>query len=257
MAEGRGGKNMCTNRKKEQVTNHEIVKVFKTFTDNKEIVLKENDYKLNLQSTNKKAYKVTYLMDRDLSAFTCQGNVKYAMFVYSDEQQKDENLYIVIGQNPSHSFKSNIDRTNQNIFKAILNSNISSSRYILLNTFPIIDPDGASSPNELKLEDNIKVATTLIKKLCRLKCRMKIIYACGESLPVYVSFIKKINKLITKYKIKTYAFENAGRIQAHMSMQAINNKGLNIDDFRLVECNIDISNNQDFRKVKIIGQKEK
>ncbi len=248
---------MCANRETEQVANHEIVKVFKTFSDDKKfVILEEDGYELNLQSINKKAYEVTYLMDKDLSDFTSQGNVKYAMFVYSDERQNDENLYIVIGQNPSHSSKANIDRTNQNIFKAILNSNISSSRYILLNTFPIIDPDGASSPNELKLEDNIKVATTLIKKLCRLKCRMKIIYACGESLPVYVPFIKKFNKLISKYKIKTYAFENAGRIQAHMSMQVINNKGLNIDDFRLVECNIDISNNQDFRKVKIIGQKK-
>lgn len=138
-------------------------------------------------------------MDGELNDFTCQGNVKYAMFVYFDEQQKDENLYIVIGQNPSHSFKANIDRTNQNIFKAILNNNISSSRYILLNTFPIIDPDGASSPNELKLEDNIKVATTLIEKLSRLKCKMKIIYACGSSLPVYVPFIEKLHSCVQTY----------------------------------------------------------
>lgn len=250
---------MCTNRKNEQVKNHEIVKVFKTFSDNKEIVLKEKDYKLNLQSINKKAYKVTYLMDKDLSDFTGQGNVKYAMFVYSDEQQKDENLYIVIGQNPSHSSKANIDRTNQNIFKAILNNNISSSRYILLNTFPIIDPDGASSPNELKLEDNIKVATTLIEKLSRLKCKMKIIYACGSSLPVYVPFIESLQALIGKYGIEEYAFENVntGNIQAHMSIQTTNSKRLYADDFGLVECHIDTSNDQDFRKVKIIGQKEK
>ena len=247
---------MCTNRKNEQVKNHEIVKVFKTFSDNKEIVLKEKDYKLNLQSINKKAYKVTYLMDKDLSDFTGQGNVKYAMFVYSDEQQKDENLYIVIGQNPSHSSKANIDRTNQNIFKAILNNNISSSRYILLNTFPIIDPDGASSPNELKLEDNIKVATTLIEKLSRLKCKMKIIYACGSSLPVYVPFIEKLQALIGKYGIEEYAFEKDGNIQAHMSMQTTNSKSLYADDFGLVECHIDASNDQDFRKVKIIGQKK-
>lgn len=183
---------MCANRKTEQVANCEIVEVFKTFSDDKKfVILEENCYELNLQS-KKEVYKVKYLMDGELNDFTCQGNVKYAMFVYFDEQQKDENLYIVIGQNPSHSFKANIDRTNQNIFKAILNNNISSSRYILLNTFPIIDPDGASSPNELKLEDNIKVATTLIEKLSRLKCKMKIIYACGSSLPVYVPFIEKL-----------------------------------------------------------------
>lgn len=56
-------------------------------------------------------------MDRELKDFTSQGNVKYAMFVYFDEQQKDENLYIVIGQNPSHSFKTNIDGKTKTFLK--------------------------------------------------------------------------------------------------------------------------------------------
>lgn len=32
---------MCTNRKNEQVANHEIVKVFKTFSDDKKIAFLE------------------------------------------------------------------------------------------------------------------------------------------------------------------------------------------------------------------------
>ena len=62
----------------------------------------------------------------------------------------------------------------------------------MLNTFPRIDSDGNNSPDSSKTIENIKIAETLITQLNSLNLTIKIIYACGGSLPVYTKFIEEL-----------------------------------------------------------------
>ena len=222
----------------------------------------ETNYQLNIEKLNLPSYNdqktikynALYLMDPVGDDYTNNNdppNIKYAMFVYDEnnEDESDNELYLVIGQNPSRSSKKNIDGTNQNIYKALLSNNI--HRYLLLNTFPIIDPDGANSKDLLKTDENIKITQQIIKCL-REKSAIKIIYACGSSLPVYSKFIETLNTLINTYKIKTYAFVNGSELQTHLSMQALNSKPITPDSLKLVECKIEVIQPDEFKTVKFI-----
>jgi hypothetical protein len=175
---------------------------------------------------------------------------KYAMFVYDESNDSDTELYIVIGQNPSYSSKRNVDRTNQSIYKAIIHNK--KSRYLLLNTFPKIDSDGINSPDSDKTTQNSEIAKALINHLCGCGLTIKVIYACGGSLPVYARFIEEIKKLVKEKEIETYAFEANGEVQMHMSMQNINSKKLKSSDFSIVKYYITFKSTDEFKHIKFI-----
>ena len=172
----------------------------------------------------KHPYNVTYIMDKSLDSYSCKmpGNIKYAMFIHDSSIIGDKELYVVIGQNPSYSFKNNVDRTNQNIYKALLNLGI--HRYLLLNTFPIIDSSGAKSENTLKTKINLAILKKLIRRF-RNRVSIRIVFACGNSLKVYSKSIKTLNRLIKKYKLESLAFEYNGIPQCHLSSQALYKNG--------------------------------
>ena len=130
--------------------NSKIIEVIKG-VDNSKCSSFEEKYVLP-NGTN---YSVLYLMDKNERDFTETNNIKYAMFVYQDSNNKDNVIHIVIGQNPSHSSTKNIDGTNQKIYHALMESDEKANRYLLFNTFPIIDADGSNSPSELHVDDNI------------------------------------------------------------------------------------------------------
>ena len=190
-------------------------------------------------------YWALYLMDNKLGNYTQKENIKYAMFVYDESTKSEDVLYIVIGQNPSQSHASNVDSTNQNIYKAMLGNN--HTRYLLLNTFPIIDADGANSPDLLKTKENIEIAQQIIECLSQ-KLKIKIVYACGSSLPVFAKFLDKIDGLVKKHNLKSYAFEGDNQIRTHLAMQALNSKPIRAESLKLVECYLEIEEPTDFKK---------
>lgn len=209
-------------------------------------------YQLNYNNTDYPYYAI-YLMDNELNDFTDEEheiNIKYAMYVYDDCDIDTEDLYIVIGQNPSHSSNKNIDGTNQNIYKALLSNKI--HRYLLLNTFPIIDPDGANSQDLLKVTENINSATKTIESIFEHGITVKIIYACGNSLPVYAKFIETIESLIDAHATETYAFAANDEIQTHLSMQALNSKKIEPYTLKLLKCGIKTTQPDGFKTVTFI-----
>lgn len=201
----------------------------------------------------KYCYKASYLMDKELCDYQNDGNIKYAMFVYDDYEEKNDSnvLYIVIGQNPSRSSNSNIDKTNQCIFKTLRNDKIKVHRYLLLNTFPIIDSNGDDSPDSLKMGENCKVGIQIITELENIGVVIKFIIACGTSLPVYLPFIKIINEYVANGK-ELYAFSSEKGIQAHMSMQSVYSKNLAPNMFELAKCEIEEKVCTDFINIKIL-----
>ena len=208
-----------------------------------------NKYQLKYND-DKHVYYAVYLMDNELNDFTDKEhkiNIKYAMYVYDECETLSDELYIVIGQNPSHSSRKNIDGTNQNIYKALLSNEI--HRYLLLNTFPIINPDGANSQDLLKVTENIHAAETIIQSLSKKNITIKIIYACGSSLPVYAKFIDGLECLIGKYNISTYAFADNNEIQTHLSMQALNSKKIKVNTLKLIRCKIRTMYTDEFKNV--------
>ena len=214
-------------------------------------IFEVNNYVLNLGDGKKYKYKVLYLMDADLGDFTDENNgrnIKYSMVVCGkDCITKDFNeVYIVVGQNPSYSTSKNIDKTNQSVYKALINNKIDS--YLLLNTFPIINADGANAPDSLKVLENIDIAKNIIKKLKERGLKVSIVYACGASLPVYAKFIDEITALVNKFGISTYAFENGKELVSHMSMQYINSKSLDYKNFKLVPYKVQTELQKDFKK---------
>ena len=214
------------------------------------------NYKLNLDARKKHSYSVLYLVDEqqgecDNSNHSNNSkNFKYAMFVYDESNDSDTELYIVIGQNPSYSSKRNVDRTNQSIYKAIIHNK--KSRYLLLNTFPKIDSDGINSPDSDKCTENMEIVKAIINHLNACQLTIKVVYACGGSLPVYAKFIEEIKELIKEKEIETYAFEAKGEVQMHMSMQNINSKQLKPSDFSIVKYDIDFASTDGFKHVKFI-----
>lgn len=214
---------------------------------------KLNIKKLNFQNKNGKntrAYSTLYLMDPSGDDYTNKNeppNIKYAMFVYDEnnESESDNELYIVIGQNPSCSSDHNIDRTNQCIYKALLCNGI--HRYLLLNTFPIIDADGVNSPDSLKAEENRSISKTILESLLG-KVKIKIVFACGSSLPVYAQFVKDINEFATVKKIDTYAFEYEGKPHTHMSIQTINSQNIDLSAIKIEKYTVTCIDSEEFKK---------
>ena len=209
------------------------------------------DYELNLDDKNPYKYNALYLMDANFGDFTDNNkgyNIKYAMFVCGQDCiTKDVNkIHIVIGQNPSYSTNKNIDKTNQSIYKALINNEINC--YILLNTFPIINADGANAPDLLKVSENIEIAKSIIKNLKGKGLTVSIVYACGTSLPIYAKFIDAITTLVKELDISTYAFENGNELVPHMSMQYINSKSFDYKNFKLVPYKVQTETQEDFKK---------
>lgn len=244
------------------MTNKEIKTMLETlsFEEQYEVSYKHkskyklNIKKLNLQNKNGKktrAYSTFYLMDSIGDDFTNKNgitNIKYAMFVYDENNEtSDEELYVVIGQNPSYSFKNNIDRTNQCIYKALICNGI--HRYLLLNTFPVIDADGANSPDVLKTQENLSISKTILKRLLE-KIKVKIVFACGSSLPVYAQFVNDINELATVEKIDTYAFEYNGLPLTHMSIQNINSQNIDLSVIKIEKYTVECIDSEEFKKAK-------
>ena len=196
-------------------------------------------------------YNALYLMDPKGDDFTNANgipNIKYAMFVYDENNgTSDEELYVVIGQNPSYSFKNNIDRTNQCIYKALICNGI--HRYLLLNTFPIINADGANSSDALKTKENLYFSKTILNSLLG-QIKIKIVFACGSSLPVYAQFINDINEFAAAEKIDTYAFEYKGRPQTHMSIQTINSQKIDLSLMKIEKYTVACIDSEEFKKAK-------
>ena len=219
----------------------------------------KNKYKLNIKKLsfknkkdkNTRVYSTLYLMDPAGDDFTNKNgipNIKYAMFVYDENNgTSDEELYVVIGQNPSYSFRNNIDRTNQCIYKALICNGI--HRYLLLNTFPIIDANGANSPDALKIKENLYFSKTILKSLS-VQIKIKIVFACGSSLPVYAQFIKDINEFAAAEKIDTYAFEYNGQPQTHMSIQTINSQKIDLSLMKIEKYTVTCIDSEEFKKAK-------
>ena len=214
----------------------------------------QTKYKLKTSERKKHLYSVMYLMDNVQDKYDIANakenstNYKYAMFVYDETNEKDSELCIVVGQNPSYSSNVNVDRTNQSIYKALLHNK--KTRYLMLNTFPKIDSDGTNSPDLGKTTENIEIAKKLIAELKKCDLTIKLIYACGGSIPVYAKFIEELKKLAEDLEIKTYAFEANNFIQRHMSMQNINSRQLKPSDFSIVKCGVDFVPTDEFKHVE-------
>lgn len=238
------------------MTNEELKEKLKNidFSSSSAKWLLSNEYKLNVGNKKSRSYYALYLMDEKQCKYDISSNdqtnenYKYAMFVHDDSKVSDSELYIVIGQNPSYSSKTNVDRTNQSIYKAMIHNK--KTRYLLLNTFPKIDSDGTNSPDLDKTTENIAIAKQLITELKNCGLTIRLIYACGGSLPVYAKFIEELKELTVSLKIKTYAFEANNLVQAHMSMQNINSKQLKPSDFSIVDYDIDFKPTDEFKHVK-------
>ena len=227
----------------------------------------ETNYQLNIEKLNLPGYNVQktltynvlYLMDSVGDDYTNKNdppNIKYTMFVFDEnnEAERDNELYVVIGQNPSCSSDKNIDRTNQCIYKALISKGI--HRYLLLNTFPIIDADGINSPDTLKADANIDIVKSMLESLVK-QVTIKFIYACGSSLPVYARFLNDINEFATKNNLNTYAFEYEGNPHTHMSIQTINSKKIDITALKIEKYIVKCVNLDEFKNAKFIkGESE-
>ena len=244
------------------MTNTEIKTMLETLTSEEPYSISckiKNKYRLNIKKLNlenkkgkkTRIYSTLYLMDRAGDDFTNGNgipNIKYAMFVYDENNEtSDEELYIVIGQNPSYSFKNNIDRTNQCIYKALICNGI--HRYLLLNTFPIIDADGVNSPDVLKTKENLAISKTILNSLFG-NVKIKILFACGSSLPVYAQFINDINEFAAIKKIDTNAFEYNKRPQTHMSIQTINSQKIDLSLMEIKKYTVSCIDSEEFKKAK-------
>lgn len=207
--------------------------------------IKSNSYKLKAINHS---YRATYLMDSELNDYQTRisGNIKYAMFVYDNSTIGENELYIIIGQNPSYSFSSNIDGTNQNIYKALLNRGI--HRYLLLNTFPTINSNGGKSENLCKTRKNLYIIKQFIKKT-RKKVSLKIVFACGSSLKVYAKSIRLLNRLCKKYKIQTFAFEHNGIPQCHLASHTLHKSGATPSTLVLSKYQVNLSDSHIFSTV--------
>ena len=207
--------------------------------------IRANNYRLK---SIRHPYNATYIMDKSLDSYSCKipGNIKYAMFVHDSSIIGDKELYVIIGQNPSYSFAHNVDGTNQNIYKTLLKLGI--HRYLLLNTFPIIDSNGAKSENTLKTKINIAILKKLIKKF-RKQISIKIVFACGNSLRVYSKSIKTLNRLIKKYKLESLAFEHNGIPQCHLSSQALRKNGATTQTITLSQYRVTVCDSSKFSAV--------
>lgn len=204
-------------------------------------------------------YNVSYCMSEDsnFQDYTEKGNIKYAMYCSVGDDEFSE-LTVVIGQNPSKSTQAGIDGTNLNILKTLLAQRQPIKQYLMLNTFPIIDPDGSNSHSDKGVDENVKYMKKLFcefKKMYRLNRRVqrnkkftiKIVYAFGYKLAVYRPFVKALNRIMKKMKIETVAFEYGDELQAHMSQQSCNSQSrTNREDFKLVKYNVTECKKSDF-----------
>ena len=148
----------------------------------------------------KLTYNVSYIMKKS-SIPSKLNDIKYAMFI----KWKNEGKYlIVIGQNPSQSktvrgFANNVDDTNWNIIK-ILNLN-GYAGYIMLNTFPEIDPSGKNyTAQNLHMKDiglNIRISKLIMKDLKRVKS----ILACTTTNPVSKDYLKNVIRKHPMYMV--------------------------------------------------------
>lgn len=207
----------------------------------------EKQYSYN-ENKEKTVYDVSYFMGSNVNSeeYTAKGNIKYAMYCSVGEDKFDE-LIIVIGQNPSKSYKSGIDGTNLNILKTLLAQSPAIKQYLMLNTFPIIDPNGANSPSEACVHENVQYMKKLFKKFEEGKIKIKIVYAFGCKLPVYKPFVKELNRIVIEMKIETFAFEYSNGLQAHMSQQSCNSQSRNNrSEFILARYCVNECNNDDF-----------
>lgn len=197
-------------------------------------------------------------MDITDNNFEETGNIKYAMFVCQEKANESDEIHVVIGQNPSHSSSKSIDTTNQKIFQALMNGQEKANRYLLFNTFPIIDAHGSNSMNYLHVDDNIKLFERIVKELLKNKdLKIKIIFACGSSLPVYYPFIEKVFEIVSanKDRTETFAFEYKGssedKCQSHLSMQACNRlKRTDNSKFYLEKYTVDKKVKSDFAEIQ-------
>lgn len=153
-------------------------------------------------------------------------DIKYAMFIFWKRIGKKA---VVIGQNPSKAYNNYaLDGTNQNIVKILKKKGYSG--YLMLNTFPKIDPNGKSISNITKNKKNIKLSKKILKFFCTK------ILACSENNNIDFEYY---NEILSKNKFKVVKVNQ--RIISHFAPIVINTKGgiNNISKGPLVEIKID------------------
>lgn len=174
-------------------------------------------FHVKLHRTTKKfniIYEVKYIMHLNNSPYQINDK-KYAMFI---KWSNGSNYRLIIGQNPSISKtikkqSFHVDDTNWNIIKTLKSLNYDG--YIMINTFPTIDPKGKSISNIIKSQINIEVFNCIINTL-------KIQYidlACTKSNNVALDFI---NNAIINSKLNYCKFEYGQQTISHFSQQFFN-----------------------------------
>lgn len=162
--------------------------------------------------TNSNEYRVTYVMEAKDHP-TVGGAKKYAMFIRWKREGKS---LIVIGQNPSKAYNNSslaLDQTNQNLVAILKKAGYSG--YVMINTFPDINPAGGKITSISKNTKNIKISKFLLRFF-----RTKIL-ACSISNNVDLNYC---NKILIKKQFKAL---EASQPITHFSSRALNSKGIN------------------------------
>lgn len=181
------------------------LKQYNAFDDIIRIILRKYHKYIDVISCNtyrntpqlKLNYTVDYVMEKNNKPYLIN-NIKYAMRV---KWKNTGNYAIIIGQNPALSKTSkgntyNVDDTNWNIIK-ILHQN-GYAGYIMLNTFPEIDPNGKAYTGR-NISDfqqclNIKISKLIFKHLRNIK----VILACTTTNRISPQYYDCI---ISKYQM--------------------------------------------------------
>ena len=160
-------------------------------------------------------YSVCYIMKIGDSPDQ-QNHLKYAMFV---RWKKVGKLAVIIGQNPSKSktlktHPYNVDDTNWNIVKFLKKHHYAG--YVMLNTIPDIDPNGAglSAQSIGKREEdiNIEISNFILKHMKIAKT----ILACSITNDISHKYFENVISKKKVYKFSTPPI-------THFATQALSN----------------------------------
>ena len=158
-------------------------------------------------------------MEKGQNPYTLR-NIKYATLVSWSSSGK---YAIVIGQNPSQAqtlkaYTYNVDDTNWNIIKVLKQNGYDG--YIMLNTFPEIDPSGKKYTGANVIPQQEELNIKISKYLIRHMRNVEIILACTVtnfiSKKYYDEIICKNNvQYISSPKITHFATQALGTLKKY------------------------------------------